>query len=118
MGDNYSDDTWHHYAITVNRSRQVCNIYVDNVLKASFMTDKLGGMTGNNFFLGNMVWQEEGKTPEQKHYDHALTGNIDELCLFKQALPTTLIKRYSKKSPRGSETGLIIYLGFNRQERT
>jgi hypothetical protein len=118
LGDNYSDDTWHHYAMTVNRSRQVCNIYVDNVLKASFMTDKLGGMTGNNFFLGNMVWQEEGKTPEQKHYDHALTGNIDELCLFKQALPTTLIKRYSKKSPRGSETGLIIYLGFNRQERT
>ncbi|MBR6892346.1 MAG: hypothetical protein IKN15_03825 [Bacteroidaceae bacterium] len=118
LGDNYSDDTWHHYAMTVNRSRQVCNIYVDNVLKASFMTDKLGGMTGNNFFLGNMVWQEEGKTPEQKHYDHALTGNIDELCLFKQALPTTLIKRYSKKSPRGSETGLITYLGFNHQERT
>ena len=118
LGDNYSDDTWHHYAMTVNRSRQVCNIYVDNVLKASFMTDKLGGMTGNNFFLGNMVWQEEGKNPEQKHYDHALTGNIDELCLFKQALPTTLIKRYSKKSPRGSETGLITYLGFSRQERT
>ena len=118
LGDNYSDDIWHHYAMTVNRSRQVCNIYVDNVLKASFMTDKLGGMTGNNFFLGNMVWQEEGKTPEKKHYDHALTGNIDELCLFKQALPTTLIKRYSKKSPRGSETGLITYLGFNRQERT
>ena len=64
LGDNYSDDTWHHYAMTVNRSRQVCNIYVDNVLKASFMTDKLGGMTGNNFFLGNMVWQEEGKNPD------------------------------------------------------
>ena len=118
LGDNYSDDHWHHYAMTVNRSLQVCNIYIDNVLKASFMTDHLGGMTGNNFFLGNMVWQESGPNPETKHSQYALTGYIDELCLFKQALPTTLIKRFSKKSPRGNEKGLITYLGFNRQERT
>ena len=118
LGDSYSDDAWHHYAMTVNRSQQVCNIYVDNVLKASFLTDQLGGMTGNNFYLGNMVWQETGNNPELLHYQNALTGHIDELCLFQQALPTTLIKRYAKKSPSGKERGLITYLGFNRQERT
>ena len=46
-----------------------------------------------------------------------LTGNIDELCMFQQALPLTLIKAYATKSPQGDEAGLMTYLSFDRQER-
>ena len=46
-----------------------------------------------------------------------LTGNLDELCMFQQALPLTLIKAYATKSPQGDEAGLLTYLSFDRQER-
>ena len=112
---NYSDDAWHHYAMTVNRMRNVASIYVDNELKAQLTTDTLGGMLGTRFFLGDMVWQKSG---DPTLYEaNAFTGHIDGLALFEQALPTTLIKRYSTKSPGGSERGLIAYMPFDHQER-
>lgn len=114
--DNFSNDRWHHFAMTVNRGQQLANIYVDNALKAQFSTDSLGGMVGNDFYLGNMVWHEKGDA-DVMHQANALTGHIDGLCLFAQALPPTLINRYSSKSPGGKEKGLITYMGFNRQER-
>ena len=117
LGDNYCDDGWHHYAMTVNRERQVASIYVDNLLKAQFSTDSLGGMTGPRFFLGNMVWQEEGINSDLIRQKNALTGYIDGLTLFGQALPLTLIYRYSTKSPGGKEKGLITYVDFDHQER-
>ena len=117
LGDHYCDDVWHHYAMTVNRVRKVASIYLDNKLKAQFVTDSLGSLISTNYYLGNMVWQEEGLENDKTLQDNALTGYIDGFALFKQALPTTLIQRYSQKSPGGSEKGLEIYLDFDRQER-
>ncbi|MBO4801418.1 MAG: hypothetical protein J5545_06070 [Bacteroidaceae bacterium] len=117
LGDTFSDDKWHHYAMTVNRSHQVASIYVDNNLKAQFATDSLGGMTGENFYFGNMVWYESGLHDDVLHQNFALTGWLDGICLFEQALPPTLIRRYSEKSVGGLERGLVTFLGFNRQER-
>ena len=116
LGDNYSDNRWHHYVMTVNRSRHVASIYVDQELRAQFATDSLGGMTGD-FYLGNMVWKEEGKENDKVHQENPLTGYIDGLALFEQALPKTLIKRYSEKALGGSEMGLKTYIDFERQER-
>ena len=117
LGTTQSDDAWHHYAMTVNRSRQVANIYVDTKLKASFSTENLGGMAGDNFYLGNMVWFEAGPNDDVLHQYNPFTGYIDGICLFEQALPPTLIKRYCEKSVGGGEKGLITFAGFNRQER-
>jgi len=115
---SYSDNQWHHYAMTVNRARNIGNIYVDRELRTSFRTDTLGGIDGSNVYLGNMVWYEQGATDANVlHQENALTGNLDEICLFEQALPPTLIKRYSTKSPSGNEKGLITYMGFNQQQR-
>lgn len=115
---NYSDGEWHHFALTVNRAHHAGNIYVDRSLKESFRTDTLGGIDGNDLYLGNMVWYNQGATgADVLHQKNALTGHIDELCLFAQALPQSLIQRYSMKSPKGDEKGLVTYLGFNRQER-
>ncbi len=115
---DYSDDKWHHYAMTVNRSHNIGNIYVDRELRTSFRTDSLGGIDGSDVYLGNMVWFVQGdKDANVMHQSYPLTGNIDELCLFSQALPPALITRYSTKSPGGREKGLITYMGFSRQER-
>jgi len=115
LGDDLCNDAWHHYAMTVNRSRNVASIYIDNVAKAQLTTDTLGGMLGTRFFLGNTVYQENGK-PEVKQ-ENAYTGHIDGLMLFEQALPTTLIRRYSTKSPGGEERGLIAHMPFDHQVR-
>ena len=115
---SYSDNQWHHYAMTVNRARNIANIYVDRAQRASFSTDTLGGINGNDVYLGNMVWYEQGaEGADVRHQENALTGYLDEICLFEQALSPELIKRYGTKSPSGNEKGLITYLGFNRQER-
>ena len=115
LGDNYSDNGWHHYAMTVNRSRQIANIYVDQDLKAQFSTDSLGAMTGD-FYLGNMVWKEEGSENDKIHQDYPLTGNIDCITLFEKALPMTLINRYANKALGGKEKDLLTYVDFERQE--
>ena len=116
LGATFSDDRWHHYAMTVNRAHQVANIYVDNKKKAQFTTEWLGGMAGD-FYLGNMVWKEEGPHNDVVHQQNALTGNLDGIALFEQALPFTLIERYTDKEPGGTETGLITYVDFDHQER-
>ncbi len=115
LGENYSDNSWHHYAMTVNRSRQIANIYVDQNLRAQFPTDSLGAMTGD-FYLGNMVWKEEGSENDKIHQDYPLTGNIDCITLFEKALPMTLINRYANKALGGKEKDLLTYVDFERQE--
>ena len=115
LGDDLCDDAWHHYAMTVNRQRNVATIYVDNEVKVQFTTNTLGGMLGTRFYVGNTVWQKNGDPAILE--GNALTGYIDGLGLFEQALPSTLIKRYSNKSPGGEEVGLLVYMSFDHQEQ-
>lgn len=115
LGDNLNNDTWHHYAMTVNRMHNVATIYIDNTVRAQFATDTLGGMLGTHFFLGNMVWQKDGDAEVRQA--NAFNGYFDGLTLFEQALPSALIKRYSNKSPGGEERGLIVYIPFDHQEQ-
>ena len=116
LGNGYSDDRWHHYTMTMNRSRKVVTIYVDEEMKAQFPCDSIGGMAGK-FYLGNMVWQEEGADNDVVKQDNAFTGYIDGIALFEQALPQALISRHTAKSLGGNEKGLITYVDFVHQER-
>ena len=115
---SFADNDWHHYAMTVNRSHNMVNIYVDKTLLAAFKADSLGGIAGGHLLLGASVYEEmsDGKVNvvDTRNW---LTGNIDEICLFEQSLPLSLIEAYSTKSPNGDEAGLLTYLSFDRQER-
>ena len=105
VAGDWSDNQWHHYAMTVNRGRNVVNIYMDRVLRTTFAADSLGGISGSSY----IGVTPGGITP--------LKGYMDELILFAQALPQQLINVYSMKSPNGDEAGLLTYLGFDHQER-
>ena len=113
---DWSDNQWHHYAMTVNRAHNVANIYVDQELCATFETDNLGGISGGYPLIGASRYTPTGSAEAQDGTD-AMKGNIDELAFFAQALPETLVKTFAKKSPNGDEAGLKTYLGFDRQER-
>ena len=116
---DWSDGDWHNFAMTVNRSRNVANIYMDKTLVTTFEADSLGGISGGYPLIGATRYDvvKDNGDVETLDGDDALTGNIDELMFFAQALPEQLISTYATKSPNGDEIGLLTYLGFDRIER-
>ncbi len=116
---DWSDGQWHNYAMTVNRSRNVANIYMDKELRTTFEADSLGGISGGYPLIGATRYDvvKENGDVEVKDGDDALKGNMDELLFFAQALPQQLIETYATKSPNGDEAGLLTYLSFDRIER-
>ena len=116
---NWSDGNWHSFAMTVNRGRNVANIYMDKELRTTFETDSLGGIRGGYPLIGATRYDVVNKNGDVQvvDVDDAMTGNVDELMFFAQALPEQLIETYTTKSPNGDEIGLMTYLGFDRIER-
>ncbi len=116
---DWSDGSWHHFALTVNRGRNVANIYMDKELRTTFETDSLGGISGGYPLIGGTRYDvvKENGDADVKDGDTPLKGYVDELLFFAQALPQQLIKTYATKSPNGDEAGLLTYLSFDRQER-
>ena len=116
---NWSDGQWHNFAMTVNRARNVANIYMDQELRKTFEADSLGGISGGYPLIGATRYDvvKENGDVEVKDGDDALKGNVDELLFFAQALPQQLISTYATKSPNGDEAGLLTYMSFDRQER-
>ena len=112
---HYDDNKWHHYAMTVNRARNVANIYIDRTLHSTFAVDTLGGISGGYPLLGGTLHKTVGSSMVEDTHNW-LSGNLDDICMFEQALPLTLIKNYSLKCPYGDESGLMFYLGFSHQE--
>lgn len=108
--DTLSMTAWHHYAMTVQRSRNVANIYLDNRLYASFPADSVGGISGNGLAIG-ATYDENGQCKD------VLTGYVDEIGLFASALPQNLIKTYTTETPKGTETALLAYLDFGMSQK-
>ena len=106
---NCADGNWHHLAVTVNRSRNVGNIYVDQKLKQTFPVDTIGGIDGNNLYLG--ATYIDAHTPTK-----VLTGNIDEVAMYEMALPENILSNYATTTPTGEEMGTLVYLPFSRSE--
>ena len=97
----YHNDSWHHVAVSVNRARNVGNLYVDQKLEQTFPVDTLGGIGGNGLCLGGSNGGAIG---------------IDEVALFEMALPENVLKRVVTQTPTGEEMGLLVYLPFSRSE--
>ena len=116
---DWSDNQWHHFAMTVNRGRNVANIYIDKEVRTTFETNSLGGISGGHPMIGAAQYDiaDENKNVTTIDTRNWLAGNIDELLFFEQALPQQLISTYATKSPNGDEKGLLTYLGFDHQER-
>ncbi len=105
----FNDGEWHHYAMTVSRSRNVANIYVDLKMRESFAADSLAGIDGDSIALGATYVNKEMK--------NVLKGNIDEVGMFESVLPMNLINEFSTHTPLGTVTSLKAYLDFGRSER-
>jgi len=105
-----SEGSWHHFAMTVSRSQNISNVYVDKTLVESFPADSVGGIMGNDITLG-ATYVDKGK------HTNVMKGHIDELGLFSSVLPVNLIKEYSNHTPLGTMSALLAYLDFGRSEK-
>ena len=106
-----SDGSWHHFAMTVSRSQNVANIYVDKLLVESFVADSLSGIKGDSIALGATYVDKNTQT-------RVMNGNIDEVAMFESVLPLNLIKEYSNHTPLGTTSPLMAYLNFERSQKT
>ena len=103
-----NDGNWHHTALTVRRSRNVGNFYVDDQLKSSFAVDTLGGVSPT-IYAGVTYVNADTKT-------RPITGHIDEIAMYEMVLPENMIKNHANTTPSGEEMGLLAYLNFSQNE--
>ena len=105
-----NDGSWHHFAMTVNRSQNVANIYIDRKLTESFAANSVQGIVGDHIALG--ATYVDKNTPK-----NLMTGHIDELGMFSSVLPVNLIEEYATHTPVGTMSALMAYLDFGRSEK-
>ena len=96
--DGYADGAWHHWVLTVDRTRNNVAVFIDGEMKQSFSATDFAGI-GGAMYLGS----------------NGFEGNIDDLVFFEQALPKSLVQEYGNISPTGDEMGIFGYLPFEQQ---
>lgn len=109
-GTYVADGAWHHFAVTINRARNVGNIYIDQKLKQTFPTMNIGGINGEELAVGATY-------TDVNTIVNPLKGNIDEIGMYEMVLPENLIKSFTSSTPTGREMGTMVYLTFSRSEK-
>lgn len=112
LSGKWDDDSWHHFAIAVNRNAGNAQIFIDGALNSYFDAGKLGGFSGTSLYLGARRWTEAGQMVD--HTDMYLNGQVDELRLWNMALPSAVINKNYNICPKGTEMGLMLYLPFHK----
>ena len=105
------DGNWHHFAMTVSRSQNVANVYMDKLLVESFAADSLSGINSDNDIALGATYVDKN-TPT-----NVMNGHMDEVGMFSSVLPLNLIKEFSNNTPLGTMTALMAYLDFGRSEK-
>lgn len=105
-----NDGQWHQAVLTVNRSRNVGCLYLDEKLTNSFAVDTLGGISGNLLAAG--ATYVDASTVE-----NPANGHIDEIAMYEMALSENVIRNNASVTPTGEEMGLMAYLSFSESKR-
>ena len=99
LGTGWADNAWHHFVLCISRTYNHVAVYVDDVLVQQFSAKNFGSISGRMFFGGS-----------------GFEGHVDELAVFEQALPKSLVDNYGICSPHGDEMGLVGYLPFEEMK--
>ena len=98
----HDDTQWHHFALTVNRSSNIATVYLDDNMVMQESADKVNGIATDYVAFG----------------DDNMKGRIDQLQLWDTALPADVLAVTANASPKGTETGLLVYLPFERSAKS
>lgn len=100
LGKTYTDGEWHHFAMTVNRTQNAANFYIDGNLTSQLSGSAVGGIASDYAAFGNT----------KKSF------NIDLFSLWNLALPSNYIGNHYNDIPNETDTDLSVYLPFEQYE--
>ncbi len=100
-----TDASWHHFAMTVSRSRNIANIYLDEKLYETCAADSFAGIVREDMLLGATYVDKNTQT-------NVMKGNIDEFGMFSSVLPMNLITEYATHVPANTTRAMMAYLNF------
>ena len=98
----HDDSQWHHFALTVNRSSNIATIYLDDNMVMQESGDKVNGIASDYVAFG----------------DANMKGRIDQLQLWNSALSADILAVTANVAPLGTETGLLVYMPFERSVKS
>jgi hypothetical protein len=111
---NYSDNSWHHFVLSVNRSTSV-QLFVDDALILTASPIKFEGLEGATMTLGarNYRVMDSGvwKNPVTDMY---FKGWIDDFKIYNTPLNPDFLKYFGNVRLSGALAYLIAYYPFDK----
>lgn len=102
LGATYNDGDWHHFSVSVNRSKNQAILMMDGVLKSQLAADDVNGLASDYAAMG----------------DTAFVGRIDEISLFNRSTNTTYASLFYNSVPDLTSPELKIYLPFSQMSKS
>jgi len=110
---NYFDNTWHHFALVMQRSSTL-SAYIDGNPANSITANGFKQMGGAHMYVGARGYQPFG--PLTLTHDNYFNGSLDEVRLWNTARLIKQITRDKQNRLIGDEAGLVLYLPFENYQ--
>jgi len=104
---NYFDNTWHHFALIMQRSANL-SCYIDGNLQKSIQALSFQQMGGPYMYLGARGYY----TGMVANYDNNYNGLMDEFRFWNTARKAEQILRDKQNRMLGDEYGLVAFVPF------
>lgn len=98
LGKTYNDGDWHHFGVSVNRSKNQAIVMVDGALKSQLAGDDVNGLASDYAAMG----------------DEKFVGRIDDVILYNRSISTTYGAMFYNTVPDLTSPELTIYLPFSQ----
>ncbi|MCQ2234091.1 MAG: T9SS type A sorting domain-containing protein [Paludibacteraceae bacterium] len=96
LGNTYTDQEWHQFTMTVDRSNNISRCYVDGNYVSQIQASAIDGIASDYVALGN----------------NKSNLYFDEFALWRLALPDDYIENYYNAVVNKTDKDLLIYLPF------
>jgi hypothetical protein len=109
-GNNYLDNQWHHFAISVDRTIGRGQICMDGKLNTYIDAAGIGGISSDSIYLGARKWYDE---TDSARVDNHFTGHFDDIRVWQLYKSERLIAENNNVKLSGKELGLMHYYPFD-----
>lgn len=116
VAGKYKDNNWHQFAMTVDRTSNIANIYMDGMRTNQLAADNFDALASQDVWLGESHTSEVHATSVDKRPRHQFCGYIDDFMLWESALPESYLAKFYNSVPNGGEMGLLVNLTFSASE--
>jgi hypothetical protein len=107
VNTDYADNTWHHFALVLNRLTNT-TAYIDGVQQNSVNSNQFSGFGGTQMAIGARY----ALIGSRDSIDHFFNGNMDEIRIWNSARLRESLELDMFNRLAGNEFGLLAYYPF------